>query len=505
MKGSKSGFLRVRLLLPAGILFILLFGCATAPQKSIKNNTVRKPPNWVFTPPPADNQYMYFTGSGTSRTGDIAEGERIARGVVLDAIMRYLGVDITSKTTAVAKGSLDSFKTDVTQTLTSRSSGRIAGLKVSDRWVEQKAGEVTVYLLVKYSRVELLKEKRRIEKLFKEKIEAVSEPEKKGDELAERKSYYKAVIEYIEASAAAFKSGIDNADIKFERTINKAKAALSGISIIKLNDNLTGFAGKALKEPFKIKVVSGTTEKNPGIPDVSIKVTYSVLTKRGRKRINSVIIKTDKDGYASFLHPVPQFVGSASVVMMIDITPYLGMLESVPSKLQNMVDGLSEVAAKQKVVFHFNISSFAKNIATGIVVADLDASGKPIEETETENGLLGIMTGAGFKVSSLPVEKWKIIGKSDNAVISMLSKVSGGKVKRVVFGYGKISGYEQDKETVIVKVTGTVKVVDLSSGDILLSVDKTKSALGSNVSTALSTAFYKLGEDFGKELINKLR
>ena len=125
MKWSKSGFLRVRLLLPVSILFILLFGCATASQKSINSNTVRKPPDWVFTPPPLDNRYMYFTGSGTSRTGDIAEGEQIARGVVLDAIMRYLGVDITSKTTAVAKGSLDSFKTDITQTLTSKSSGKI--------------------------------------------------------------------------------------------------------------------------------------------------------------------------------------------------------------------------------------------------------------------------------------------------------------------------------------------------------------------------------------------
>jgi len=505
LKWSKSGFLRVRLLLPVSILFILLFGCATTSQKSINSNAVRKPPDWVFTPPSPDNQYMYFTGSGTSRTGDIAEGERIAGGVVLDAIMRYLGVEITSKTTAVAKGSLDSFKTDITETLVSKSSGRITGLKVSDRWVERKAGAVTVYLLVKYNRIELLKEKKRIEKLFKEKIEAVSEPEKKGDELTERKSYYRAAIEYIEASAAAFKSGIENADVKFERTVNKAKAALANISIIKLNDNLTGFAGKALKEPFKVKVVSGTTREDTGIPDVGIKVTYKVLTKRDRKRIKSVLIKTDKNGYASFLHPIPQFVGSGNVTMMVDITSYLGMLEGVPVKLQDMVDSLSEAAAKQKVVFHFNISSFAKNIATGIVVADLDASGKPIKETETENGLLGIMTGAGFKVSSLPIKSWKIIGKSDNTVISMLSGVSGGKVKRVVFGYGKISGYEQDKETVIVKVTGTVKVVDLSTGDILLSVDKTKSALGSNASTALSTAFYKLGEDLGKELVNKLR
>ena len=78
-------------------------------------------------------------------------------------------------------------------------------------------------------------------------------------------------------------------------------------------------------------------------------------------------------------------------------------------------------------------------------------------------------------------------------------------MKRIVYGYGKISGYEQDKQTVIVKVTGFVKVVDINSKEILLSVDKTKSALGSNVSAALSAAFHKLGEDLGKEVADKLR
>ena len=507
MKGIKNSLKTEFLLLISAVLVAagLIAGCATASKKTGTAGSLKAAPEWVFTPPRADDEYMYFTGSGTSKTGDTAEGEQIARGEVLDEIMRYMGVKITSKTTAVAKGSLDSFKTGITQTLTSKSSGRVTGLEISDRWIEKKNDSVTVYLLARYNKKEILKEKKRLEKLFKEKIEAVSGPEREGDKLKQDGSYYKATLKYIEASAAASKSDIENADIKFERTINKAKDALSNISLIKLNDNLSGFAGQPIPEPFRVKVVAGTTKDDAGIPNVGIRVSYTELSKTGRKRVKSVVMKTNSKGYASFVHPIPQFVGSSNVSMMIDITPYLTMLENVPDKLQDMVDGLSEIALKKKVVFRFSIASLARKIAMGIVVTDLDASGKPIDEAETESGLLDVLTGANFNVTQIPVEKWKIVGKNDNDIISLIKDAAGAKVKRIVFGYGKISGYEQDKETIIVKVTGIVKVVDIASKKILLSVDKTKSALGSNASAALSAAFYKLGEDLGKEIANKLR
>jgi len=507
LKGMKNKLGMNLLLIVSAVLIAswLISGCATTAKKSGMGSSLRTAPEWVFTPPQSDNRYMYFTGSGTSKTGDTAEGEQIARGEVLDAIMRYMGVKITSETTAVAKGSLNTFKTDITQTLTSKSSGRITGLQIKDRWIEKKDNSVTVYILAEYDRNEILKEKKRLEKLFQEKIEAVSRPEREGDKFKKEGNYYKASLKYLEASAAAFKSDIANADIKFERAINKAKDSLSNISLIKLNDNLSGFAGKPMPEAFKVKVVAGTVESDPGIPDVSIGVSYTEFNRTGRKKVKSAVIKTNSKGYASFVHPVPQFVGSSKVSMMIDITSYLRVLENVPDRFQDMVDSLSEIALKKKVVFRFTVGSLARKIPMGIVVADLDASGKPIDEAETESGLLGVLTGVKFNVTQIPVDKWKIAGKNDNDVISLIKNVAGIKVKRVIFGYGKISGYEQDKGTIIVKVTGFVKVVDIDSKEILLSVDKTKSALGSNVSAALSAAFHKLGEDLGKEIADKLR
>ncbi|GEM_PF-678701 len=500
---------RLAVMLTVSILAILImggfFGCATKPAA----RKAEAPPDWVFNPPMSDDEYFYFTGSGSSKSGDLAKGEEIARGVVIDEIMKYLGVKITSETTATAKGSLDSFQADVVQQLKSTSSGRVSGLEVADRWIERRGEAVTVYLLVRYNRNDLLKEKKRLEELFKEKVEAVSGPEREAKELETEGKYFEAAVKYIEASSAAFKSDIENADVKFERNINSAKEVIARLNLVKLNDNIEGYVGKPLPEPIKAKVVAGATAEDRGIANVLVRVSYTEVTRTGRKRIKSLSLKSDENGVVTFNHPIPTFIGSEKVTMYLDLSQYLENLTGVPAKYQGLVDGLEEAALSKKVVFTVTTKSMARKIPMGISIADTDASGKLIEQNETENGLLDILSGEGFKVSSLPLERGELIGKSNSEVLDIFSKLAEkGKLKnieRVIYGYAKISGYEQDKDVTVVKVTGNVKVVNLSDGEILLSVKRTKSAIGNKVSTALVTAFHKLGEDMGKEIARKLQ
>ena len=87
------------ILLFIGALLLFTTGCASGPEAG-GGSAAATPPDWVLNPPEADDQYVYFTGSGTSSSGSLAEAEEAARGGVLDEIMRYLGVRITSETTA---------------------------------------------------------------------------------------------------------------------------------------------------------------------------------------------------------------------------------------------------------------------------------------------------------------------------------------------------------------------------------------------------------------------
>ncbi len=486
-------------------LLFLLISCATVGLGSSAKTEKSKPPSWVYSPPESDDTYAYFTGAGTSKTGDLAEAESTARNAIIDEILRYIGVEVTSKTTAVAKGSLDSFKASITEKLTSKSSGRITSLEISDRWIDKRGKGVTVYLLARYNRAELEKEKKRLQRLFEERVEAISRPEKEGKALVAKGEYFAGVIKFIEASLAAGNSNVDNARVKFERNINNAKAALSMINLIKLNDNLKGYVGKPFNEPFMLKVVKGTTKNSKGISGVSIRVSYYVLSKTGRKRVKSVTLKTDKNGIVAFKYPIPDFVGKSTVTMSLDLYSYLNQLDNLPPKFRNYVDGLEELVLKKRVVFYFETSSYARVVPMGVVVADTDASGKPIEQNETEDGMLSVFGNARFNIKDIDVDKWSVTALPDRKLIPLLKKKAGDRVKRVVYGFAKISGYEREKDVTVVKVSGTVKVVDLEKGEILLTVSKNKSAIGSKVSTALSTAFRKLGEDLAREIVDKLR
>ena len=81
---------------------------------------------------------------------------------------------ITAQTTATAKASLQSYQTDLQQTLTSTSSGRVTGLEITEKWSEPRDGGTTMYVLARYAKNDLNREKRRLEEIFQEKIEAIS-------------------------------------------------------------------------------------------------------------------------------------------------------------------------------------------------------------------------------------------------------------------------------------------------------------------------------------------
>jgi hypothetical protein len=57
----------------------------------------------------------------------------------------------------------------------------------------------------------------------------------------------------------------------------------------------------------------------------------------------------------------------------------------------------------------------------------------------------------------------------------------------------------------VVKASGAVKIADLATGEVLLSVKRSRTGLAEEPASALSSALRKLGEDIGREIANSLR
>lgn len=493
-------------ILAAAALAAALAGCASAPVGAPSQAEPVRAPDWVLNPPQGDEQYTYFVGSGTSRTGSLGDAEQAARSEVLQEIMRYLGVRITAETTATARASLDSYQTDVIQSLTSRSSGRVAGLETADRWVSEREGGVTVYLLARYDSADLRREKGRLEQLFQEKVEAVSLPEREGKSLLEEGLPYRAAVKFAAAAAAAFKSDLENAEVKFERNMNQAREALRRIALVKTNDNLRVYVGYEFPQAFTARVVNGSSAADPGLAGVPLRVTYREMAgASGRLAVRTAAIKSDAGGVAAFRHPIAEFVGQGKVTMTLDMGDALEALQGVPERLRDQVQALEDVAASKSVTFTFQSASRAAEIATGVAVFDLDASGSPIALTETSSGLMEKLTAADFQVQNLPVAVTNIAGQPDAQVARFLARNFAGKVERAIYGSARIADHNQEGDFVIIQVTGTVKVVDLQTGKVLLSLDRVKRAQGRNAAAALSAAFKQLGQDLGEAIVNQLR
>jgi hypothetical protein len=498
---------RAALIVAAVLAAVATIACTSSAQTSKKQTakTSETPPAWVLNPPEPDAQFYYFVGSGESKSGSMAESEEFARGALIDEIMRYLGVRISSETTATAKASLESYQADVVQTLKSTSAGRVVGLEIAERWVSRREGRTAMYLLARYNKNELAKEKRRLEEIFREKVEAISGPEQEGRELEGRGELYQAALRYLEAAAAASRSELENADVKFERNMNQAREAVRRIGLVKLNDNLKVHVGKEFPAGFQLKVVAGAAPGDPGISGAPVRVSYKEMKSSGRASTRSQLVKSGEKGELSFLPPPPEFVGAETLTMALDLGEALEALQEVPNRLYGQVEAMEELVRTKSVRFAYESLSLAGTIPTGIAVFDLDATGSPISLTETSSGLLGELSKAGFKVVVLPVEASTVAGRPDAKVIDTLASGYQGQVERAIFGTARIADTVQEGQTIIIQVSGGVKVVELATGKILLAVDKNKRAQGSNVAAALATAFKKLGEDLGQAIANQLR
>jgi hypothetical protein len=490
-------------LLAAGIL-LSAAGCVSQPAPDTGGD--KQAPDWAMKKPQDDATYKYFVGSGNSPKGNAVDAEKTAVKDIIDQIVMYIGVQITSDTTATARASLDKYQADLTQTVTTKGATTVAGFEVQEKFpVNRKNGELMMYILVKYDKVALEKQKKEMEKIFREWYEAITKPRDAGMSLKAEGKYYEAAAKFLEAASAAAKSQVANAGIYFEENVNQAKECLEKINFVKLNDNLTGLVGQALPEPFKMKVVAGADENSAGVANVNVKITYMELSSGGKKRDKSVTAKTKSDGTLAFEHPIPQFVGKEKVTVYLDINPYLESLENIPAGKEDILQGLEDMAVSRKAVFDFMVESNAKNIGMGLVILDMDEEGSPMAKAETQSSILAALTAEKFKIKNLAINPKEIADKSDFDVIELLTGKFKGQVARAVFGTARILSYSDNSGKKFAKCSATIQVVDLDSGEVLLTLVKNGNGMGNDEKAAASNAFKTIGADIGKDIKNQLK
>jgi hypothetical protein len=485
------------------LVLTVLAGCASAPSGA-QTDAGGDIPAWVTTPPADTADAMFFVGAGSDSGGDEAAARKQASGDLVSSITRFLGVKVSSNTTVEAKDSLDQFTSSLSQTIEEESEARLGNFRIKDTYTERRGTLVNVYLLGEYDKQSLLQEKARLKALFEEQQEAVSGPELEGDKLAAQGRYYDAAVQYLTAAAAAATSQIDNAMIKYERNMTKARDAVAKIELIKLNDNLTANINEAFPEAFRLRVTAQGASGRQGLAGVPIKVVFKEMRQNGRTAISSETVMSDANGEVQYKRPAPQFVGRDELSMEVDLSASLEPLEDVPDSMYPQLEAVENMIGDKEVSFVYTVVSRAREIPTAIMIADVDNGGTYLNKSETASGVLETLTQEGFSVGTLPVDMGLLRGP-DAVLIDQVRNRFGGRYRRVIFGTVGISDFREDENRYMVKVSGDVKVADLETGDILYSSGNLfKSAIGQNIQSAMSAAFKQFGKMLGDSLARSL-
>lgn len=471
------------------LLGVLASSCVSSPSG-------QKTPDWVLKTPAPDATTTYFVGSSSDSGGNVVTATNDAANALMGEITRYMGVRVTATTSGVAKGSLDDYSAQITSSVTQTGSSRVSGFKVLERYqVKQPDGSIAVYILASYVTADLNKEKARIAALFQEQTDAVAKPEAAGDAAASSGRYFDAVKSYIEAAVAASGSDIENAEIKMERNVNKARAVLGKMRFVRVDGPAAAALGKDYALAFSARLVYGEGDGAPGIPSAEVYAVYQRRQSSGRVVTKTERVLTDAKGVASFAPPAPDFVGKATFTFSLNLDSARELLDRIPTRYESYVNAIQDDLSRRSISFEYSIASEAKTVPMGIAVLDLGADGKPLSSSDAQSGLLSALAKEKFKVGLAPIDAATLAAMDDGRILAAAKAQYASGLTRFVYGVARIAEARKDGSMWQATAVMTVRCVDLATGQLLYSAEKTSIAVGTDEASARKAAMTQVARD----------
>lgn len=458
----------------------------------------QEPPKWVNNPPTQQGENAVFVGTGTSASGDSAAAKAAAWSEAMNQIMSYVGIKISETTEMEITSGYDTNADRFRRSVVSESSNQISSLKVGATFEKKTGTTLTTSMLVLYRLTDLEAEKRRVAALFKELNEAVDRPEKDADGLVAQGRVYDAVGRYLEAARVALNPAIENATIRFERNLSKARQVVQSLRLEVVAGTAKATVGRPLDSAFTVRLVRGSSAVP--VPGAAIQFSLKVPME-GRITTVSSTSLTDDQGLARFEAPVPTAAGNLSLSAKLASTTLLDPLQS-PLADQSLVDALSFDFDEARATWTYTVQgeAVAKVAVEGLFLV-LRKNGAPYLGQEAWVSLAEKLSRAGPIASMLAgPDPRTLTGSDQTKVLATLRKA----LKPSSFGlfYGVVKEVEVDNAAGLfsVKVEGTVHWARPNSDPIWTTLQVGKGT-GSTLEVALGSALRSFGEAAATALI----
>jgi hypothetical protein len=434
------------------IIFITfsIFSCQTtnnSPSSKADKGT-SKDPVWI-NEIPKDENYYYFVGSG-GPVNDQSEGEKIALGEIQSKVFLLIGANVTTylENNQYYKSSQnkEEFINYLNSIVQVEGKGIISNFEIIDKYIKNTGtGGIIVYILARISKESVLKEQKRLEKIYEEKINSFLIPEQNGYNYLQSGFIYEAIFEFIKAAKNSFLSDYENRLLVSERNLDTILKIIKNFNAELTIPKTDLISNEKQYDPFTYKVTY--TDQNTIIPvkNIPVKFFYKDINNNGEIITKEHKTNTNKLGLATFSYDKVPFSGESSIIAFLDIFDIIDDYIKTVTNQQNLKEKANIIRssiANYKISKNFNIISKTINLSTMIYINFYDNSNTKIQNFNISN-FLSNLTKLGIKFSkqiNLKIER-------DNNIISLLSynkeQFLINKIERVIIIIGETKSIKE--------------------------------------------------------------
>ncbi|MDA3958766.1 hypothetical protein [Oceanispirochaeta sp.] len=312
--------------------------------------------------------------------------------------------------------------------------------------------------------------------------------------------YYSSAEELIKAALHVKSLSEPLADDLSQGYIDRAGLLLRKIKLRSLNSPNSVLSNQKISDPFHIFC---TTDDEQGIADVEFLVRYQGRKRDGVQGEFERRLVSNVSGIMEFYHPFIPFSGTADVQFEPGSRDFhAGLLNLEKAGLD--VSSLRQWLEESTINYELNVASGARTVSMGIVLLHTDSTGSALNQEDSSVSLQETLSQDGYNTSLMNLNPREISKKSEDEFIRDLRALYKGKYTRVVFGIVGIRDFESRNDSYRVKTSGSIKVVDVDSGEVLLTLELDKSVESRSNTVAVSASFQELGKAFAEEVKRSL-
>jgi len=490
-------------LLPAALCYLLLLfvpvEISSGPSegdKKIVSRTSKKLPKWITRPPSPKKGYVYFTGF-YSKADKFSEAQTGALAEALSGVIDYLGVkmniNVKSEVKKSTSGGKATTQKEFLNTIEKKGGARLEGFEIEDKYISEykiyRRGAWKnyhdSYLLLKYKKTYLTKEKTRLKRLYVERRNQALSAIKSGDALR-RSDLASTIKNYVRAVGLAWETpGAEPVGQRAYSLLAEVFAGIKGKGYFSGRLDADGKPKTPVSVSYKYEggkrasAIRGLDLKNwfeKGKGDV---IPFSRTGQNGKARI--VVTRVGAD------------LGPKTLVVGLNVKNYLaGHVDEGHGARQKMVDLFSMLEVKIK---------FGKDKAGlrfGIVPRITSTYGRKIRSSELTGKLSDQIKKFGFAVVS--PEKLTKLSRSVSS-----DRVLAAKLKKHI-DFVMILDFEATKLGVTmgfypIVLNGEARIIDVRSGETVGNFPlANQKGVASSYLAAEKKSLVKLGKSLSKAL-----